>query len=89
MLLVEESDIDETRRDMQYFTSAELCYAFVKKYIADLERYEWAQDLRPPAPPPLSIFTSLDEKNVESIYLFEHQTPKRDFFCIELFVKRV
>jgi hypothetical protein len=88
IVLVEESNVEETNRDVQVFSSLQGCSSFLAKKIKIYKSYEWPEDLRPPEAPTVAELQSLPAEEIHTVYEFEHQTVHHDFFCITLFVKK-
>jgi hypothetical protein len=86
LVLVEEADVDDIRRDIQVFSSIDDCYMYLLYKVAIYKTYEWATTVPPPDLPPIFKINSLHENILETIYNFEHQTT-RDFFSINIFIK--
>lgn len=88
IVLVEESNIETTDRDLQVFSSLQACHRFLYNKVEIYKQHKWAEDLRPPECPTMVDLQILPENEVHPVYEFEHQTPSNDFFCITLFVKK-
>jgi hypothetical protein len=86
LVLVEEADLDDIRREIQVFSSIDDCYMYLLGKVAIYKTYEWATSTPPPDLSPISKIKSLHENILEIIYSFEHQ-HHRDFFSINIFIK--
>ena len=88
LVLVEESNLEETIRHMEAFSSLQACYSFLQKKVANYKTFEWPSQLVPPELLSIAELQSIPENEVEQVYEFEHQTVRNDFFAINIFVKR-
>ncbi len=89
IVLVEESNVETTERDIQVFSSLQECHTFLQTKVTLYKSFRWPKNIRPPPCPAKSDLESLTLNELHTVYEFEYQTPHNDFFCNTLFVKKM
>lgn len=90
VLLIEESNCEDTERDIEVFSDTKTCHAYLEKKVDNYKTYTWSKKLKPPSCPYLKEIESLSTNELHTIYEFEHQTPDHgSFFCINMFIKKM